>query len=155
METYRLKMKVGNHEFEAEGPADVVKEQFQAFKELIATVPNASTVEKPFASAQSERDNIANANPSAFGLEKITRVDDRVVSLTARPETIEDALLLLLLGQRTFRGNDSVTGAEIIGGLKQSGYTVARDLWAGKRIIGQAVVIGQSHVNTEKRDNKW
>jgi hypothetical protein len=31
--------------------------------------------------------------------------EDRVVSLTARPETLEDSLLLLLLGQRTFRAS--------------------------------------------------
>jgi len=39
------------------------------------------------------------------------------VSLTARPATIEDAALLVLLGQRVSRGNDAVTGGEIIGGL--------------------------------------
>jgi hypothetical protein len=46
----------------------------------------------------------------------MAKLEDRVISLTARPETIEDALMLILLGQRTFRGNDSVTGSEIIEG---------------------------------------
>jgi hypothetical protein len=46
------------------------------------------------------------------------RTEDRVVSLTARPATIEDAALLILLGQRVSRGNDAVTGGEIIGVVK-------------------------------------
>ncbi len=38
-DNYRLKIKIGQHEFEAEGPADVVREQFQVFKDLIASAP--------------------------------------------------------------------------------------------------------------------
>ena len=32
----RLKIKIGDHEFEAEGPAETVQAQFRVFKELIA-----------------------------------------------------------------------------------------------------------------------
>ena len=40
METpLRLKMKVGDHEFEAEGPAEIVQAQLALFKEMIAAVP--------------------------------------------------------------------------------------------------------------------
>ena len=38
-ELYRLKIKVGPHEFDAEGPADAVREQFKDWKDLIAFAP--------------------------------------------------------------------------------------------------------------------
>jgi hypothetical protein len=41
METTRLKVKVGVHEFDAEGPPDQVAMQFQIWKELIAAAPAA------------------------------------------------------------------------------------------------------------------
>jgi hypothetical protein len=102
VDNYRLKIKVGDHEFEAEGPSDVVKEQFNAFKELIATMPSTSAANKPLASAQAQVDNSVTADASGLALDKITRTNGRFVSLTARPESVEDALLLTLLGQRMY-----------------------------------------------------
>ena len=126
MDRYRLKIKVGTHEFEAEGPTNVVQMQFEAFKELIASLPsvNADTNQIDFAHNVTEATD--NAREPTLSLDKVTRIDERVVSLTARPETVEDALLVILLGQRTFRSNDSVTGSEVIDGLRQPGFTVSR-----------------------------
>ena len=45
--------------------------------------------------------------------DNVTRIKWQGISLTARPETIEDAALVILLGQRTSRSNDSVTGSEV------------------------------------------
>ena len=39
MENYRIKVKIGEHEFEADGPADAVQSQFEMFKQLIANQP--------------------------------------------------------------------------------------------------------------------
>ncbi len=39
------------------------------------------------------------------------------MSLTAHTNSLEDALILLLLGQKTFRSNDGVTGGELVDGL--------------------------------------
>lgn len=36
MEITKLKMKIGEHEFEAEGPTEVVQTQFAAFREDVA-----------------------------------------------------------------------------------------------------------------------
>jgi hypothetical protein len=38
METAKIRVKIGPHEFEAEGPASQVAEQFEAWKALIASV---------------------------------------------------------------------------------------------------------------------
>lgn len=51
METFRLRVKIGPHEFEAEGPKDSVMAQFEAWKTLIgstpATTPPVSKVVAP------------------------------------------------------------------------------------------------------------
>jgi hypothetical protein len=141
MDGYRLKIKVGEHEFEAEGPANVVQAQFEAFKSLIVTIPSSTAANKPLAITQTERDNSVSANESALALDKITRVEDRVVSLTNKPDTIEDAALLLMLGQRTFRANDSVTGGEVISGLRQSGINVGRVDWRLDKLAGEGLII--------------
>jgi hypothetical protein len=52
----------------------------------------------------------------------------------AYPATVLDALVPPQLGRRTFRGNDAVTGGELIGGLRQSGFTVARVGWRLERL---------------------
>lgn len=43
MDGYKLRVKIGDHEFEAEGPADVVKEQFELWKSLVTSAPPPQT----------------------------------------------------------------------------------------------------------------
>lgn len=119
MDTLKIKMKIGEHEFEADGPAEIVQKQLASFKELIATAPN---LQEPTPSKQHK----AAENLPHLPLEKILKVDGRIVSLTAKCQTVEDAVLLVLLGQKENRNNQSVTGAEVIDGLKQSGYMLER-----------------------------
>lgn len=86
--SYRLKIKIGVHEFEAEGPADVVNEQFQAFKDLISSASVMSASVSPSVSASPS----ATPSPSPAidpieidnALTKIMKVDGRMISLTAR-----------------------------------------------------------------------
>ncbi len=119
---YKLKIKIGEHEFEAEGPVEVVRDQFNTFKELIATVP--TKVLETTLPAQQETKN--NGPLPHLPIEKILKVDGRVVSLTARCETTEEAVLLILLGQKDFRTNQEATGSEVMDGLTQSGYRLDR-----------------------------
>src|SRR5579872_5568932 len=98
MDTYRLKLKIGEHEFEAEGPVEVVRSQFEAFKELVSSLPRNTANDTPRTEAQTQLDIPASASDNTLSLDKITRMDDRIISLTAHPDNVEDALLLLLLG---------------------------------------------------------
>ena len=44
MDGYKLKMKeIGEHEFEADGPTEVVQAEFQAFRDLVLAVGRAAT----------------------------------------------------------------------------------------------------------------
>lgn len=122
-DTYRLKIKIGTHEFEAEGPVQVVQAQFAVFKELVsssaANVPAATAVAT---SSVSQSQQEIKQEPEIDGrLDKIMRLDNRTISLTVPAETPEEAILLLLYGQKILRKNDSVTGAEVIDGIKATG----------------------------------
>jgi hypothetical protein len=149
MADYRLKIKIGEHEFEAEGPTDVVQSQLEIFKELVSrapvTVPEKPKPEQVAATDDSGKQtggvqqNGTGASP--LDLEKIMRADGRVISLTVRAETATDAVLLLMLGQRQFRSNDSVTGAELAEGLRESGYASIRGDHVTDRLANQGAVI--------------
>src|SRR6266852_1231085 len=39
METFKIRVKLGDHEFEAEGPQEAVERQFETFKELVNNTP--------------------------------------------------------------------------------------------------------------------
>ena len=127
METpYRLKIKVGPHEFEAEGSPEDVREQFQAFKEMIAVMPAVAAPLPQTAPAQDQSRTETPTDkpavpPADLVLSKIMKVDGRIVSLTIRPKSLEDGILLILLGQSLLRENDSVTGSEIMEGLEITG----------------------------------
>lgn len=131
-DSHHLKMKLGPHEFEATGSPESVREQFQAFKEMITAIGFAAqqpaTPPPPKLPQEEPYDpqkviDIAASRPLAVdnGLSQITRVDGRSVSLTARPVDISNGVLVILYGQKVLRQNDGVTGAEVIQGLRATG----------------------------------
>lgn len=163
MEHSKLKLRIGAHEFEAEGPPELVTEQFNAFKELIATLP------APTGPSASPSLSLPLAPPSVSpsasvdpalqveseSLMRIMKVDDRIVSLTVRARSIDDAVLLLLYGQKSVRGNDSVTGAEIMGGLTSTGIRVNRvdRLLESAGEIGDVIVVGSGRAKRYRLTN--
>jgi hypothetical protein len=125
MAEYRLKVKIGDHEFEADGPADIVKEQFESFKELIAIAPlNKPETSKSANQSDAPIQQVAQTIP--LNVDRIFRTEGRVISLTVPPNSDTDAVLLILFGQRHYRGNENPTGSEIIDGMNVSGYRATR-----------------------------
>ena len=107
-DSYRLKIKLGADEFEAEGPIHVVQSQFAAFKQLIearAAAPPPLVIAAPATNGDAPKPDTPAINER---LDKIMQLTDRVVSLTARPESAESAVLLLLYGQKMLRQNEAV-----------------------------------------------
>lgn len=123
MEINKLKVKIGEHEFEAEGPTDVVQQQFAVFKELMLTPAAARTPTQPDTLPVPITPTETN-NDLALG--KIMKQDGRIVSLTARGRSVEEEIMLVLLGQKALRNNEAVTGSEIIDGLKLTGHVATR-----------------------------
>ncbi len=121
----RIKTKIAEHEFDGEGPAEIVQYNFDAWMEVVKS--SLIGKEKP----PPEKDD--KGSPASqleklphLPIEKILKSEGRVVSLTAKAETVDEAVLLILLGQKDLRNNQEVTGSEIMDGLKQSGYQLGR-----------------------------
>jgi len=126
MDSTRIKVRIGDHEFEAEGPPELVQAQFEAFRDLIKSSP-VQRIESPSPTETTEVVSALTATASSHvRLEKIMGVDGRIVSLTALPASTEEAALLIMLGNKDLRNNLTVTGQEIGDGLAQSGQLVAR-----------------------------
>jgi hypothetical protein len=126
VETSKIRIKFEGHEFEAEGPAESVQRQFEAFKEMVTS--STRQVSQP-ARPSIVQNKQSKDNPNGFPhvhLEKILHVSGRIVSLTAIPTSTEDAALLIILGHKDLRNNLTVTGQEIGDGLAQSGRPVPR-----------------------------
>jgi hypothetical protein len=126
MDQYKLKIKIGDHEFEAEGPVDIVNSQFAAFKELVGELKSYTPVPAAQSVGEVAQGQGDAKDTATLALEKIMRKEGRVVSLTAKASTLSDSILLVIFGQKMLRNNDSITGGEIIDGLKQSGQVVNR-----------------------------
>lgn len=132
MGPYKLRIKIGAHEFEADGEADTVKQQFEEFKTLIADYSNAALDSR---TAEVPPLNLPPAVPPvgiaiAERLSKVVKVDAKkplVLSALPQGQNREgDAALVLLLAYKVFRQQELVGGAALLDGMKTSGYTIAR-----------------------------
>lgn len=138
----KLKIKVGDHAFEAEGPVELIRSQFEAFKEIISAVP-APTSKTIAPSIQAEFTQVDenNGDGNKGILQKLLHVDGRVVSLTAIPTSTQDAALLVMVGHKEYRDNLAVTGQEIGDGLAQSGRAVLRVDRIMEKAIEESLVL--------------
>ena len=110
MSEVRIRIKFGEHEFEAEGSVEAVDKHFATFRSLVAPAPTAEP------------------NPTKLEApiwEKIMRVNGRIVSLSVQSHP-RDAALAILLGQRHFLRSESVSGREIMEGFRNSGIRAGR-----------------------------
>jgi hypothetical protein len=160
MAEYRLKIKIGEHEFEADGPADAVRSQFEAFKELIAAVPihKAETTPEPVNPPPYQTPNpptLKRVDNSPL-LDRIFREKGRVISLTVPPISETDAVLLVLYGQRFYRDNDNATGSEILDGMSESGYRKPRidRILTGLADEGEVIITGAHRGKRYRLTNK-
>lgn len=154
MDNHRLKIKIGEFEFEAEGTPESVDAQFQAFRQLAETMANVKPPKTPEANG-SEGETTPPKNPAPSvdtALNKIMKVQNRVVSLTVNPPTPEDAALLLLYGQLMLRNNEHVTGSEIVDGLTATGGI---DIGRSERLFEKVARSGDIVMNGERRGKRY
>lgn len=164
MDPYRLKAKIGEHEFDATGDPEVVNAQFQAFKELVAmalAAPSAAKTTQTIEGAHIPSTATLfppsglppRAEPSTVDtqLSRIMRVDDRIVSLTVRAKEIDDAVLLILYGHKMLRDTEAVGGFEVIGGLTATGQRVER----ADRVLDRAARNGFVIIIGERRSRRY
>jgi hypothetical protein len=158
---YRLKIKIGPHEFEAEGQAEVVQEQFRVFKDLIMSTPtpaSTQTQNEPEKQVLDRHDQDSKPDlPEVDSrLDKIMRVNQRVVSLTARPSTARDAIILILYGHKILRQSEEVTGGEVMDGLTVTGgFSISRvdRMLESLGRDGSVIVIGERRAKRYRLTN--
>ena len=153
MDAAKVKIKIGPHEFEAEGTQEMVQAQFDAFRQMISTLP------APVTTAAADSATVSAATTDGGGnvvLAKIMTVEDRIVSLTVRGDSLEDEIALVLLGQKLMRSNDSVTGGEIMDGLRLTGRTVNRIDYQMDKMTdgGDVITIGVGRARRYRLTNK-
>ena len=126
MDNTRIKVKIGDNEFEAEGPVEIIQAQFEVFKQLLSSKPSISAQVNKGSRVNSQELKGDMDEPPHIPIEKVLHSAGRIVSLTALPAATVDAALLIMLGHKDLRNHFSVTGQEIGDGLAQSGRPVPR-----------------------------
>jgi hypothetical protein len=133
-------MKIGAHEFEAEGDQESVERQFEAWRELIASAPSPTASSPPPPLPTSDAGGgqmplpLGNSGTTGItvdpsGFEKIIRREGKNLSLSALPNgdnRVADAALVLMIAHKVYNGLDQVGGMALLEGLKQSGYPIDR-----------------------------
>ena len=118
MSEARIRVKFGKHELEVEGSAELVVSQFERFRQLV------DPKDMHALSA-----NVKQESPSPPPFHLMCMHKGRFMFLKV-PAKTDDALLLVLLAQKTFRKNERVSGNEIMAGLRLSGIHVKRSYQA-------------------------
>lgn len=124
----KIRMRIGQDEFEAEGDREVIDKYFEAFAEHVLTRQKI-TPSVPKAFTQSIEREIEVLNETRLPFAKIFQQDGRFISLIGRPsgENRElDVALLLLLGHKELKASESVSADELLFGLKQTGFNIER-----------------------------
>jgi hypothetical protein len=132
MATTKLRVKIGQHEFEAEGAPDEVAAQFADWKALISSPP-ALARESHDSPPRIRKDADESTTGDDFLAlpSNIFHRDEkrRLVSLTVHPtgdSRDADALLLLLWGYKVSRGLIEVPVTLLKDSLEQSGIRAGR-----------------------------
>jgi hypothetical protein len=139
--THRMKSKIGENEFEAEGDRQWVDKKWEEFKAIVAHTPKAHSAER-------RGDPAANALAASLLHSKIPKVIlDRVfrqgdpLSLMDTPKTDNaeaDALLVLIYGHTEMIGQPEVTAAALAKSASKTGvdvYRIGRTLAAKEQYI--------------------
>lgn len=124
--TNRIHIKLGDYEFEAQGPADIVNQQFEAFQEMVNRL---GKVPEPPDIPKTEQENESEQAIDNDVYSRIFHESGDLLSLTATPKTDDseaDALLLLVYGYYKLKNEPKITGVTLMKAAKQSGVYINR-----------------------------
>ncbi len=139
MEVFKLRLKIGANEFEAEGSEEYVKSERQIFLESFTEAQNEKAEPEedekaPLAGGDKGGKAASNAPGASLAPADMAKIagqdknDKDLIILTALPQDAEtqkqDALLLLLLAHKIMRGVDNVKATDALNGMKQSGIQI-------------------------------
>ena len=125
----KLRIKIGPHEFEAEGSQDYIKEQFEEFKDLINYDANQQPAEHEQPSTTGTETLEDERVRERLGLLFAHDANRNLISLripTTGDHRVADTILLILLGYRLLRNEDELLVTQIKTSLDQSGNRAGR-----------------------------
>ncbi len=153
MDAYRLRIKLGSAEFEAEGREELVLRQFEEFKSLLEKSGRG-----PLLGADDTPQAPPNLGAKAASLGKLQllyNLEDRnggpLLTLRSPAEQVQSSLLLLLLGYRRL-GMNEVPGTLLKKALERSGVSLARLDRAAAPLEKENVV---RRTGTKKASRYW
>jgi hypothetical protein len=121
---YKLRIKLGASEFEAEGPEETVKAQFEAFLAAASHLEQTTTTARAMDLGPAQGPKADATVDRAFSQDREGYVSLRV--LPATQDRVADALLLLLYGFRTLKQSDEVPATTLMEAARQSGLQIQR-----------------------------
>ena len=126
MADLKIKVRIGQNEFEAEGPQEIVEKHFEAFSRLLSQPQTPASMVTKMTGA-SDGTFLIPESTSPFA--KVFHQEGKRISLIGRFDGTDrelDAALLILFGHKELRGADVVSADELLYGLNQTGYTLER-----------------------------
>lgn len=129
---HRIKIKLGDAEFEAEGSEQSVQAQYELFLSALKR-ETAKEPGTPNPKANGAVEQERQASPSAFDETLLARIfelrQDGVIALRVLPKGNDkeaDALLLLLYGYRRLKTEEDVLATHLLRAAQHSGVAVYR-----------------------------
>ena len=142
----RIRIKLGDNEFEAEGPADAVNVQVATFERLLGRDVPPELALAPVAAPATE----SVPSPAPPPIQFVARASGKVVSLKVACD-LPQAVLAVLLGQRELRRVSWVAGSEVMAGLRQSGFKIDRADHIQKREESNGLIV----INGKRRLKRY
>jgi hypothetical protein len=127
--THRIKIKLGDAEFEAEGPSETVQSQYEQFLKAAALMgQKAATATAKSKTIEEEKPPAGDIDEGVVGRIFEVRTDGNV-ALKVLPKGEEregDAFLLILYGFRRLRGQEAILGTQLLRSGQLSGIGTIR-----------------------------
>lgn len=138
---YKLKVRVGDAEFEAEGSEDAVRDQFDLFMGCLADRPLRKHLHANDDNADEQDDDepddevppvSRSQGPSSISddvFNRAFRVDGEKIALRTLPNgdsTTADALILIIYGITRFSKKHEAIAGDVTAAARQSGITLSR-----------------------------
>jgi hypothetical protein len=125
---HRVKVRLGIHEFEAEGTEESVNKQYEMFLQTAQLVP-AAPIKGTNGRAASDPADPADPEELDALWNRAYRYENDIVSLHVLPQTDAanaDAIVVILYGFRVLQKLDTVSSTTLMEAAKQSGLRIDR-----------------------------
>jgi type IV pilus biogenesis protein CpaD/CtpE len=128
---HKVRVKIGDAEFEAEGTEEAVKEQYSRFLDALAKVPPSQTPIDPIVPLEEHparnSDGATEADQALLSHAFVETGDLVSLRFLPRTENAEsDALLAILYGYHALKSQSQVLSTQLARAAAQSGVNVER-----------------------------